>query len=153
MASSAPSMDNGWLASKCALNPILCPFVDECLLQPQETIKWHSALGHGRPFEEINETVMFPSFVERGFAIPTSNFFHGLLFHWGIQAHHLTPNSILHISIFIHLCEAFLGIESHFDLFKYFFPSEASTRQEEYSSCKRGWSSVMARQEKILYPI
>ena len=35
--------------------------------------------------------------------------------------HHLTPNSILHISIFIHLCEAFLGIEPHFDLFQYFF--------------------------------
>jgi len=35
--------------------------------------------------------------------------------------HHLTPNSILHISIFVHLCEAFLGIEPHFDLCQYFF--------------------------------
>ena len=35
--------------------------------------------------------------------------------------HHLTPNSILHISIFVHLCEAFLGIEPHFHLFQYFF--------------------------------
>ena len=35
--------------------------------------------------------------------------------------HHLTPNSILHSSIFVHLCEAFLGIEPHFDLFQYFF--------------------------------
>ena len=39
----------------------------------------------------------------------------------GVQEHHLTPNSILHISIFVHLCEAFLGIEPHFDLFRYFF--------------------------------
>ena len=44
--------------------------------------------------------------------------------------HHLTPNSVLHISIFVHLCEAFLGIEPHFDLFQYFFhlkphPNEA----------------------------
>ena len=39
----------------------------------------------------------------------------------GVQAHHLTPNSILHISIFVHLCEAFLGIEPYFDLFQYFF--------------------------------
>jgi len=31
------------------------------------------------------------------------------------------PNSILYISIFVHLCEAFLGIEPHFDLFQYFF--------------------------------
>ena len=35
--------------------------------------------------------------------------------------HHSTPNSILHILIFVHLCEAFLGIEPYFDLFRYFF--------------------------------
>ena len=35
----------------------------------------------------------------------------------GVQVHHLTPNSILQILIFVHLCEAFLGIEPHFDLF------------------------------------
>ena len=52
---------------------------------------------------------------------PVSDFFRGLLHYWGVQVHHLTPNSILHISIFVHLCEAFLGIEPHFDLFQYFF--------------------------------
>ena len=35
--------------------------------------------------------------------------------------HHLTPNSILHISIFVQLCEDFLGTEPHIDLFQYFF--------------------------------
>ena len=44
-----------------------------------------------------------------------------VFFTTGIQVHHLTPNSILHILIFVHLCEAFLGIEPHFDLFQYFF--------------------------------
>ena len=39
----------------------------------------------------------------------------------GIQLHHLTPNSILHITIFVQLCEAFLGILPHFDLFKSLF--------------------------------
>ena len=33
----------------------------------------------------------------------------------------MTPTSILHISIFVHLCEAFLGIYPHFDLFKSLF--------------------------------
>ena len=42
-------------------------------------------------------------------------------FNWGIQAHHLTPNSILHIAIFVHLCVAFLGIEHHFNLFQHLF--------------------------------
>lgn len=48
-------------------------------------------------------------------------FSRGLLHHWGIQVHYLTPNSILHILIFVHLCEAFLGIEPHFDLFQHLF--------------------------------
>ena len=39
----------------------------------------------------------------------------------GIQLHHLIPESILHIAIFIQLCEAFLGIHPHFDLFKSLF--------------------------------
>ena len=42
----------------------------------------------------------------------------GLLFFWGIQLHHLTPDSILHIAIFVQLCEAFFGIHPHFELFK-----------------------------------
>ena len=35
--------------------------------------------------------------------------------------HHLTPNSFVHLSVFIHLCEAFLGIEPHFELFRFLF--------------------------------
>jgi hypothetical protein len=45
----------------------------------------------------------------------------GLLFHYEIQLHHLNPNSVLHIAIFVHFYEVFLGIESHFDLFCYLF--------------------------------
>ena len=33
----------------------------------------------------------------------------------------LDPNTILHISIFIHFCEAYLGILPHFNLFRYLF--------------------------------
>jgi hypothetical protein len=34
---------------------------------------------------------------------------------------HLTPNSITIISTFVHLCEAYLGIEPHFHLWCHFF--------------------------------
>jgi hypothetical protein len=65
--------------------------------------------------------VQFQHFDERGLALPTSYFYHGLLLHYGVQLHHLNPNSILHIDIFVHFCEAFLGIEPHFDLFCHLF--------------------------------
>ena len=64
---------------------------------------------------------MFHDFVERGLALPVSEFFYALLQFWGIQLHHLTPQSILHLSIFTHFCEAFLGILPHFHLFQHFF--------------------------------
>jgi hypothetical protein len=33
----------------------------------------------------------------------------------------LTPSGILHIVAFVTLCEAYMGIEIHFDLWNYFF--------------------------------
>ena len=84
--------------------------MEKHLLQPRNVIHWHGSVGEFFPHEGGNESVVFLPHVLRG-----------LLFHWGVQVHHLTPNSILHILIFVHLCEAFLRIEPHFDLFQYFF--------------------------------
>ena len=75
--------------------------------------------------------MIIQSHVLRGLGIPTSNFFRGLLHHWGIQVHHLTPNSILHISIFVHLFEAFLGVKPHFDLFQHIFHLKPLPRDTE----------------------
>jgi len=91
------------------------------LLQTQGVIQWRADEGEDYPFEGTLETVMFHDFVERDLAIPMSEFFHALLQFWGIQLHHLTPQSILHLFIFTHFCEAFLGMFPHFHLFQYFF--------------------------------
>ena len=72
--------------------------------------------------KKLLKLFFFKSFVEHGLAIPACNFLWGLLFFWGVQLHHLTPDSILHIAIFVQLCEAFLGIHPHFDLSKVSFP-------------------------------
>jgi len=139
------------MAGKYTKSDILS-LVEECLLQPRSIIKWWPALCHSCPSEETNKTILFSSFVERGFGFPTSDFFRGLLFHWGIQAHHLTPNSILHISIFVHLCEAFLGIEPHFDLFKHLFHLKPQPSGEEIYVV--GGAGLQLRQgiEKVYIP-
>ena len=64
---------------------------------------------------------MFTSFYERGFATPAHDFLRGLLFFYGLELIHLNPNSILLVSIYIHLCEAFLGIDPHFHLWRHLF--------------------------------
>ena len=58
--------------------------------------------------------VVFQSF-EKGFALPAGAFFRGLLHFYGLEVTHLKPNSIAQITIFIHLCEGFLGIAPHFN--------------------------------------
>jgi hypothetical protein len=71
--------------------------------------------------ENVDEIVTFYHFVERGLALPTYSLFCGLLYYYGLELHHLNPNSICHISIFIHFCEAYLGIEPHWDQFRFLF--------------------------------
>ena len=111
---------HGWKSSKCS-DSHLFGLVEEHLLQPRKEIHWRRSEGESFTHKGVDESVVFHPHVLRGLGFPVSDFFRGLLHHWGIQVHHLTPNSILHISIFVHLCEAFLGIEPHFDLFQYFF--------------------------------
>jgi hypothetical protein len=36
----------------------------------------------------------------------------------------LTPSGILHMAAFMTLCEAYMGIEPHFDLWNYFFRAQ-----------------------------
>src|SRR3954464_2193514 len=62
--------------------------------------------------------VMFLAFVIRGFSFPVHDFLRGLLFLYGVQFHHLSPNSLLHIACFITFYECWLGIEPHFGLFR-----------------------------------
>jgi hypothetical protein len=64
---------------------------------------------------------MFARFVESRLALPASNFFKGLLEYYGIKYLNLNPNGIFHVSVFVHFCEAFLGIKPHWIQFLKFF--------------------------------
>jgi hypothetical protein len=68
-----------------------------------------------------DEIPMFARFMERGLALPASDFFKGLLKYYGIEYLNLNPNRIFHVSVFVHFCEAFVGIKSHWVLFQKFF--------------------------------
>ncbi|KAK1652868.1 hypothetical protein QYE76_070673 [Lolium multiflorum] len=74
-----------------------------------------------RPRPPKGFTVMFVAFLFRGLSLPAHVFLRSLLFFYGIQLWQLTPNSILHLSIFITLCEAFLGIDPHWGLWRKIF--------------------------------
>ncbi|KAK1603825.1 hypothetical protein QYE76_027498 [Lolium multiflorum] len=73
------------------------------------------------PTPPMEYRVRFVDHLIRGLSAPIHNFLRGLLFMYGLQLHHLTPNSILHISIFITLCESFLGVQPNWALWKRLF--------------------------------
>ena len=95
--------------------------VDMGLLHSPELGGWRAPEGESYPDLRAGEIVVFEDFIKRGFGVPVHPFLQGLLLYYEIGICNLHPNSILLISTFIHLCEAYVGIEPHFDLFRYLF--------------------------------
>jgi hypothetical protein len=73
----------------------------------EDDIRLPGAVSRPRPPKGF--TVMFAAFLFRGLSLPAHEFLRSLLFFYGIQLWQLTPNSILHLFIFITVCEAFGG--------------------------------------------
>ncbi|KAK1667824.1 hypothetical protein QYE76_055983 [Lolium multiflorum] len=73
------------------------------------------------PKPPIEYRVSFVDHLICGLSPPIHEFLRGLLFVYGLQLHQLTPNSILHVSIFITLCECFLGVQPNWALWKRIF--------------------------------
>ena len=72
--------------------------------------------GQAVPSPEPNENVVFVPHFLRGLGLALDPFVRGLMFYYGQDFHDLAPDSFLHITTFIVVCEAFLCIQPHFGL-------------------------------------
>jgi hypothetical protein len=91
------------------------------VLPLKELCSWRICRGVTVPTEDTHESVIYIPFLIHGLALPISPFFRDLLDFYHLNLTHLNPNSILQVSIFVHLCEAYLGILPHFGLCKYLY--------------------------------
>jgi len=91
------------------------------LLHNQELGGWRAPEGESYPDPRAGEIIVFEDYLKRGFGVPVHPFLQGLLLYYEIGICNLHLNSILLVSTFIHLCEAYVGIEPHFGLFRYLF--------------------------------
>jgi hypothetical protein len=83
----------------------LLALVNSGFLREKEMDMWRAAAGDSYHLEKNpDEVPMFARFVERVLVLPASDFFKGLL-----------------VSVFVHFCEAFVGIKPHRILFQKFF--------------------------------
>jgi len=116
----AEMMAKEWKKSRSTTRS-LNDLVQMGLLRDQELGGWRAPEGESYPDPRAGEIVVFDDFFKRGFGLPVHLFFQGLLLHYEIGICILHPNSILLVSTFVHLCKAYVGIEPHFDLFRYLF--------------------------------
>ena len=98
---------------------------------PQETA-WGIRAG-SVPLDNLRagEFVMFISHISTSVGLPVSSFLLLLLDDFGLQLQHLTPHSLLLTSIFVHLCEMFVGVRPCVILFRYFFILVRSGRSRD----------------------
>jgi hypothetical protein len=116
-----PNPNKEWKKSKAKTEDLLV-LLNNGFLWEKEVDMWRAAAGDPYPMEKNpNEIPMFARFVEGGLALPASDFFKGLLDYYGIEYLNLNPNGIFHVSVFVHFCEAFLGIKPHWVPFRKFF--------------------------------
>jgi hypothetical protein len=121
MSPPRPNPNKEWKKSKTKTE-VLLALVNSVFLREKEMDMWRATAGDLYPMEKNpDEVLMFARFVECGQAFPASDFFKGLLKYYGIQYLNLKPNGIFHVSVFVHFCEAFMGIKPHWILFRKFF--------------------------------
>jgi hypothetical protein len=119
---SPPRLDPNreWKKSKAKTEDLLALLNSGFLREKVDM--WRAAAGDPYPMEKNEDEIpMFTRFTERGLSLPASDFFKGLMGYYGIEYLNLNPNGIFHTAVFVHFCEAFLGIKSHWILFRKFF--------------------------------
>jgi len=101
---------------------VLAAFAKKGLLPSKEVAHWRApTLGEVVPQPRANKVISLLAFHERGLGYPMHWFLCGLLNEWGLELQHLNPTRVLHITDFITVCEAFLEMEPHVDLFRWIF--------------------------------
>ena len=93
------------------------------------------ARGKVIPTPKPGESVVFMSHFLRGLGFPMDPFVRGLMYYYGLEFHDLAPESILHISSFIVVCQAFLHITPHFGLWLKTFKADGCPLPSRRRTC------------------
>jgi hypothetical protein len=64
---------------------------------------------------------------EWGFGVPTGRFIRSHCHHYKVELHNFSPNSISQAAVFVAVCEDYLGVEVHWELWMHLFCEELYT--------------------------
>jgi hypothetical protein len=86
-----------------------------------DAVEWIVPADESVPRPPTGYMVSFVVLHKRDFSVPNGRLIPGVLFAYGLQLQHLNPNSIQQMAAFKAMCEGYLGIDTHWHLFRYFF--------------------------------
>jgi hypothetical protein len=94
---------------------------------------------HREPAPPEGYVVSFMAFHEWGLGVPPSRFMRALLHDYKVELYHLAPNSISQAAIFAVVCEGYLGMETHWNMWLHLF-ERGVQRTVHAGSCTLGES-------------
>ena len=90
-------------------------------LPEKALIEWRTPGREIEPSPPDGFTVLLVPYLQAGLRLPESDFLIEVLNHYGIELVHLVSNSVLVLSVFAHMFEAFLGIDPSLRLFRFYY--------------------------------
>ena len=114
-AATGASCDKEWVPSLMGETE-LNEMVEAGVLLDHVTTGWHPTDGEPYLMPHTDKLVVFEDYFWRGLGLPVHLFLWDLLEYWGVSLCNLHSNTILHIFVFIHFYEVYLGILPHFNL-------------------------------------
>ncbi|KAK1664676.1 hypothetical protein QYE76_052835 [Lolium multiflorum] len=116
----------GWGKSKVTKEALI-PYVAAGIIPEFKRERWRvPAANEVEPLPRPGEFVLFLSFLDRGLALPSSDFFRQLLSFYNIKVSDLGPHSVQQIALFVALCECYLGCPPYFPLWVSIFHGRAT---------------------------
>ncbi|KAE8812615.1 hypothetical protein D1007_10314 [Hordeum vulgare] len=112
--------NSAWLGSDICTGHIDVPR-QRRMLPPASLVAVWILGAKTAPTPKEGEVVVFDERFYKGFGLPASNLYANFLTFFALQPHHLASNAILQLASFVVLCEGFLGIEPHLDLWQSLF--------------------------------
>ena len=100
----------------------------EGLLRPRTSLsrlEWiASTADHQEPNPPKGYVVSFAKFHHHGLGSSPSRFMRALCHHYGVELQHFSPNAITAAVIFAALCDGYLGMTPHWDLWLHLYQGE-----------------------------
>ena len=103
----------------------------EGLLHPRSSSsrpEWIAPVAdHREPRPPTGCVVSFTKFHRHGLGALPSRFMWALCHHYGVELQHFSPNAITIAAVFAAVCEGYLGMTPHWDLWLHLYRASSST--------------------------